>query len=99
MKNLLIDSLVKDLSQISSMHDNCLDDIIKLYENEEYQYPVLEQTIQKSITFEKKNDNITIELEQEDTNEIFFREEYDNHYELPGTINQLLIEKAQDIEI
>ena len=99
MKNLLLENLIKDLSQISSMHDNCLDDVIKLYGSKEYQYNELEQTITKSISIDKKQQ---IEQQEEYNNEfidMYFREEYDNEREITGTVNSLLIETATDIEI
>ena len=99
MKNLLIDNLIKDLSEISSKHDHCLDEIIKLYIMDEIEYVNIEPTIKKTVTFEKKHDNTTIEITDDEMNDLFFKEEFDNQVEIQGTINGLLIEAIQDIEI
>ena len=99
MKNLLIDNLIKDLSEISSKHDHCLDEIIKLYIIDEFKYMGIEPAIKKTVTFEKKQDNTIIEISDAEINDLLFKEEYDNQVEMPGTINGLLIESIQDIEI
>ena len=99
MKNLLIDNLIKDLSEISSKHDHCLDEIIKLYIIDEFKYIGAEATTTKTVTFEKKQDNTIIEISDAEINDLLFKEEYDNQTEISGTINGLLIETIRDIEI
>lgn len=98
MKNLLLDNLIKDLSQISSEHDNCLDETLKLYCSKEYQYTDLEQSIARTVSFEQVHPT-NLDLLDEETSDIHFREEYDNQIEISGSTNSLLIEKATDIEI
>lgn len=97
MKNVLLDKLMKDLSSISSAHDNCLDEAILLYGKQEYQYTDLEQTINKSVSIENTPNN-KIEIPETDISDEYFREEYDNNVEVSGTTNSLLIETYNDIE-
>ena len=97
MKNVLLDKLMKDLSSISSAHDNCLDEAILLYGKQEYQYTDLEQTIKKSVSIENTPSN-KLEIPETDISDEYFREEYDNNVEVSGTTNSLLIETYNDIE-
>ena len=97
MKNVLLDKLMKDLSSISSAHDNCLDEAILLYGKQEYQYTDLEQTINKSVSIENTPSN-KLEIPETDISDEYFREEYDNKVEVSGTTNSLLIETYNDIE-
>lgn len=97
MKNVLLDKLMKDLSSISSAHDNCLDEAILLYGKQEYQYTDLEQTINKSVSIENTPSN-KLEIPETDISDEYFREEYDNNVEVSGTTNSLLIETYNDIE-
>lgn len=99
MNNLLLNNLINDLSKISSLHDNCLDDLLKLYTQKDYSYTNLEQTITKIVNVDKQVLNEEKEEINDDSIEIYFREEYDNVKEISGTINSLLIENAVDIEI
>ena len=98
MKNVLLDNLMKEISSISSEHDHCLDEVISLYGNKEYQYTNLEQSISKSITIDKPIPQ-NIKLTKEEASSDFFREEYDNEVESIGSINSLIIAPAKDIEI
>ena len=99
MNNLLLNNLINDLSKISSLHDNCLDDLLKLYTQEDYSYTNLEQTITKIVNVDKKISEEKKEENNIDSIEIYFHEEYDNVQEISGTINSLMIENASDIEI
>ncbi len=98
MNSALLTNLVKELSQISIKHDNCLEESLKLYQNKDYEDRELEPTISNVVSIDRPIDS----KEYEEIYEEFIDIKFDENgfmNEINGSINTLLIESSSDIEI
>ena len=97
MNSAPLNNLINELSKISKQHDNCLEDSLKLYQNQEFEDRDLEPSISNVVSIDRP-----IEYKVEEVYEDIIDIKFDESGlvdEITGTINSLLIESSSDIDI
>lgn len=97
MNSAPLNNLINELSKISEQHDNCLEDSLKLYQNQEFEDRDLEPSISNVVSIDSP-----IEYKVEEVYEDIIDIKFDDSGlvdEITGTINSLLIESSSDIDI
>ena len=97
MNSAPLNNLINELSKISKQHDNCLEDSLKLYQNQEFEDRDLEPSISNVVSIDRP-----IEYKVEEVYEDIIDIKFDDSGlvdEITGTINSLLIESSSDIDI
>lgn len=97
MNSAPLNNLINELSKISKQHDNCLEDSLKLYQNQEFEDRDLEPSISNIVSIDRP-----IEYKVEEVYEDIIDIKFDDSGlvdEITGTINSLLIESSSDIDI
>lgn len=97
MNSAPLNNLINELSKISKQHDNCLEDSLKLYQNQEFEDRDLEPSISNIVSIDRP-----IEYKVEEVYEDIIDIKFDESGlvdEITGTINSLLIESSSDIDI
>lgn len=97
MNSAPLNNLINELSKISKQHDNCLEDSLKLYQNQEFEDRDLEPSISNIVSIDRPIEYKVQEV-YEDIIDIKF-DESGLVDEITGTINSLLIESSSDIDI
>ena len=97
MNSAPLNNLINELTEISQKHDNCLDESLKLYQSQEFEDRELEPTISNVVNIDRP---IYYKVEEvyEDLIDIKF-DENGLVDDITGTINTLLIETSNDIDI
>ena len=97
MNSAPLNNLINELTKISEKHDNCLEDSLKLYQNQEFEDRDLEPSISNVVSIDRP-----IEYKVEEVYEDIIDIKFDDSGlvdEITGTINSLLIESSADIDI
>lgn len=97
MNSAPLNNLINELTKISEQHDNCLEETLKLYQSKDFEDRELEPSISNVINIDRPID-YKIEEIYEDVIDIKF-DENGLVDEVTGTINTLLIETSNDIDI
>ena len=97
MNSAPLNNLINELTKISEQHDNCLEETLKLYQSKDFEDRELEPSISNVINIDRPID-YKIEEIYEDVIDIKF-DEKGLVDEVTGTINTLLIETSNDIDI